>query len=199
MGSSTPRLIAFTLAGLFVATHATAQTPQRAPVATFDELATLLAPGTTVIVTDTKGLEVKGRLSAINGKSLSLLSEGRTQSFGLPDVSEVQQQMPDSILNGALIGLAVGFVLPAVICTSGSDASETAPCVAGAFLLGGLPGLGIGLGIDAVRTRKVTLFRSSGGAPNTLTIVPVMGPGRIELRASVRLGKGGSWESRHDR
>jgi hypothetical protein len=139
-------------------------------------------------VTDTKGLDVKGRLTALSEQSLSVFSEGRTQTFGLPDVSEVRQQIPDSLLNGGLIGLAAGFALPAMLCTSRSDASETEFCLFGTFLFGGLPGLGIGLGIDALLTRKVPLFWS----PSRLIIQPVIGPEQIGLRAFVRLGKRGT-------
>lgn len=191
--------IVFSLAGLLVSTDTSAQTPQLAPVATFSDLITLLPPGTTIIVTDTKGRNVRAKLTGLSGESLSLAMEGRIQTFTRPEIWEVQKVIPDTILDGGLIGLAAGFVLPAVICTSGSDASETVPCVAGAFLLGGLPGLGIGLGIDALRTRKVMLFRSSSGTPNAFTIAPVVTPGRIELRASVRLGKTGRRESRRRR
>lgn len=192
-------LVVFSLAGLLVSTDTSAQTPQLAPVAAFSDLAALLPPGTTIVVTDTKGRHVKGKLSGLSGESLSLAMDGRIQKFTRPEIWEVRKVIPDTIVNGGLIGLAAGFVLPAVICTSRSDASETVSCVAGAFALGGLPGLGIGLGIDAMRSRKVMLFRSSSGTPHAFTVTPVVTPGRIELRASVRLGKTGGRESRRRR
>jgi hypothetical protein len=60
--------------------------------------------------------------------------------------------------------------------------------VIGSFVFGGLPGFAIGAIVDAVRTRKVMVFRSSSGRPSTVTISPVIAPGGIALRASLRLG-----------
>ena len=67
--------------------------------------------------------------------------------------------MPDSILNGGFIGLAIGTAGPLVVCTSVGDSSETPGCVAGSLGFGGLPGFAIGAIIDRLRSRNVTLFR----------------------------------------
>ena len=182
------RLIALSLVGLFPPAAISAQTTLSQPASTFSNLAPLLPPGATIVVTDQRGRRVKGELTVLSGQSLSLATGDGPLTFVQSDVSEVRRQISDRVLDGGLIGLVAGFAVPAAICAGRSDGSETAACTIGSLIFGGLPGFAIGAIVDAVRTRKVTVFRSSTGRPSPVTISPVIAPGGIALRASLRLG-----------
>lgn len=188
MHSWTFQLIALSLVALCAPATIAAQTTPSQPASTFSNLATELPPGATIVVTDQRGRRVKGELTGLSRQSLSLATRDGALTFTQPDVSEVRRQVSDSVLDGGVIGLIAGFAAPAAICTSRSDSSETVGCVLGSMLLGGLPGFAIGAIVDAARTRKVVVFRSSSGRPSTVIISPVIAPGRIALRASLRLG-----------
>ncbi len=184
MGSWKTCGIALGLVALNVPGGAFGQTGQPgAEVATFAGLAPQLPAGTTVVVTDTNGRRVKGKLTELTTESLTILTGSGGQTFARSTVREVQKQIPDSKLDGGLIGFAAGWGVPAAVCTGRSDSSETGSCVAGTLVFGGLPGLAIGMMIDAIHTRKVVVFEA---APRrTVSVTPVVAPGRIELQASV--------------
>lgn len=133
-----------------------------APVAAFGEIASRVSvsSGGSVIVTDSSGRQVKGKLTALSSDALTLLTDGRTLTFRDEQVREVRHRLPDSRLEGAFIGLAAGWIVPASVCTGRSDSSETAGCVMGTLFYGGLPGFFIGMGIDAMQAKTVTVFRS---------------------------------------
>ena len=82
-----------------------------APVPSFDQLATRLRVGDTVYVTDAAGREHKGTISDLSASSLALLVEKTPRDFPKANVHTIQSQQPDSLANGALIGLAVGAAL----------------------------------------------------------------------------------------
>ena len=132
------------------------------PVVVFSEIASRVNvnSGGSVIVTDSSGRQVKGKLTALSSDTLTLLTDGRTLTFRDQQVREVRHRLPDSKLEGAWIGLAAGWIVPAAVCASRSDSSETVSCVLGTAFYGGLPGFFIGMGIDAMQAKTVTVFRS---------------------------------------
>jgi hypothetical protein len=164
MSGASRQLAAFAIAANMFPICANAQQAPEAgvPVATFAEFASGAAvkSGVTLTVTDISGRLVTGRLTALSSDALSILTgERRVLTFRDQEVREVRRRMPDSKWQGALIGLAAGWLVPAAVCTSRSDSSETLGCVLDTFLLGGLPGLGIGAAIDAVQGKTVIVFR----------------------------------------
>jgi hypothetical protein len=161
--SGRPAFIALML-GLF-AGSAWGQSPAAVdvPAAAFAEIASgaNVRSGATLIVTDQSGRRVAGRLTAISSDALSILTrDQRALTFRDQEVREVRRRVPDSKWEGALIGFAAGWLVPAAVCASRSDSSETLGCVLDTFLLGGLPGLGIGAAIDAAQGRAVIVFRA---------------------------------------
>lgn len=154
-------LIALSLVGLFSPAAISAQTTPSQPASTFSNLAALLPPGATIEVTDQQGRRIKGEVTVLSGQSLSLATGDGPRLFMQPDVSAIRRHISDRVLDGGLIGLVAGFAVPATICASRSDSSETGACVFGTLVFGGLPGFAIGAIVDAVRTRKVTVFRSA--------------------------------------
>ena len=77
----------------------------QATAGSFEELGGLVKAEETVVVTDMNG-RVRGALSAVGKDSLSLVIDGRTQSFARSEVSTVR--LTDGLGNGALIGAGVG-------------------------------------------------------------------------------------------
>jgi len=84
----------------------------------FQELSGQLEPGDTLIVTDVNGRKTKGELGTLTPSSLELIvrkteADGRETRVRLApllerDVRRIVLEEPDSVVNGALIGLAAG-------------------------------------------------------------------------------------------
>jgi hypothetical protein len=146
-----------------IASVSHAQTPESEPAATFADLALRLPPQSFLVVTDQQGRRTGGRLIGIERSTLSIKTD-RPVTFSQPDVQIVQRKLPDSVLDGGVIGFAIGMALPLIVCTSISDSSETVGCAIGAAGFGGLSGFAIGALIDRVRGRMVTIFRSPQGS-----------------------------------
>jgi len=183
------RLGALMLAAtLFPAAAKGQQTPgTRAPVVSFDEMASRVDVGATVIVADTSGQRIRGRLTALSSEALSMLTGGRTVTFRDDQVREVQQRLRDSKRDGAAIGFLAGWLVPAVVCASRSDSSETSACVLDTLLLGGLPGIAIGAAVDAAHAGTVTVFRSGDSA--RLAVAPIVSRRRLGVQAFMRFGR----------
>jgi hypothetical protein len=112
---------------------------------------------------------------------------GHVFTFKDTEVREVQQRIPDSNVDGALIGLAVGWLPAAIYCSSISDSSETSPCFGEALIYGGLPGLGIGIIVDSFRQTTVTLYRAgNSGAQAGITILPIVTATRKGMALQLR-------------
>lgn len=152
-----------TIAGVAIAalisTPGSAQTSGPEPATTFVDLAPRLPPESTLIVTDRQGRQTRGKLIGIEDDAL-LIRKGGTLSFRQSDVRQIQRKLPDRVLDGGLLGFAIGTIAPLAVCTIRSDSSETVGCVIGSVGFGGLPGFAIGAIVDSYRGRKVTLFRA---------------------------------------
>jgi hypothetical protein len=168
--------LAFVAAILTVAPGASAQEPVR----DFSQLNTRLKPGDTVWVTDAQGREIKGRITSFAPDAIGVEANG-AQLLRADEVRAVEHRRPDSLANGALIGLGVGFGVGAglalLVCSedecSGSGATVFALVIAGI-------GTGIGVGVDAlIPGRRQVVYRASGtpgATPARLSIAPVITP-----------------------
>lgn len=136
-----------------------AQTAEPAAATTFSDLTLRLPPRSFLVVTDRQGRETGGKLIGIERGMLSIQGR-RSVTFSEPEVQLVRQKLPDSVLDGGLIGFAIGMVGPLIVCTSRSDSSETVGCAIGSVGFGGLPGFAIGALMDRARGRMVTMFRA---------------------------------------
>jgi hypothetical protein len=118
---------------------------------TFDQLRVLVKPGDTLIVTDETGARVRGKVSQLSGTALVLDVSRALRRFQESDVDTIERRGPDSLKNGALIGLAIGGGLAAAAIAAAVSADDMQ---AGWFLIavpvyGGI-GAGIGAGMDAL-------------------------------------------------
>ncbi len=84
-------------------------TPVAAPAQTvassFDELRRVLKTGQTVIVTDTGGRQIKGKVSDVGSSALVILIP-QSRTFAESSVMEIEGT--DSLWNGALLGAGIG-------------------------------------------------------------------------------------------
>jgi hypothetical protein len=149
------------------------------PVKSFDQLNTRLKPGDTVWVTDMQGREIKGKIQGLAPNALTLNADG-AKTLAARDISAIREREPDSLKNGALIGLGVGGGLALVAClglAEGSGDSGWCAAVVGVY---GAVGAGIGVGIDAlIPGKKRVAYRAPGAAGSAqarLSFAPVITP-----------------------
>lgn len=150
------------------------------PVATFDQLNTRLKVGETVYVTDTQGREREGTILELSALSLTLDHHG-AQKLAVTEVQLVQKRQRDSLVNGALIGLAIGAVVGAgLVAASKCDPGECYAVPAADIFLGGVcvgAGVGIGLLADAaIPGKKRVVYRAPGSPSTHVLVVPFVTP-----------------------
>ena len=168
------RLLHFVLALLCLSASAMAQEPVR----DFTQLNTRLKPGDTVWVTDAAGREVKGRIVDLAPGGVTVKSDV-SRTYGPADVNLIHERRPDSLKNGALIGLGIGGGLVLGLCLAGEASEGDGWCALAAGIYGGA-GAAIGVGIDAlIPGKKIVAYRAPGssGAPSArVSFAPVITP-----------------------
>lgn len=156
----------------------------------YQELRLLVRAGDTVTVTDNGGQQVSGRITDLSASSLALMVDGRPRQFAESEVATISQRRGDSLANGALIGLVIGAALPAiglVVAVNRDDydddvsGGEVAAIIA---VYGGL-GAAVGVGIDALITRRMVIFERRSTSGVTFAIAPLVGPARVAARLSI--------------
>lgn len=169
--------------------------------ASFAELQTLVKPGDTIEVTDTKRRKTTGRLGDLSASSLELLvrrtdqNGERTvpQKVAEADVTGIRVARRDSLWNGMAIGLGVGAGLglgfAQLACQLENETGDG--CTEGtrvsAFVMVAGLGAAIGLGIDAAKRKKIDVYQRAPTRPVTgLSVVPVVSPSAAGIRMSLR-------------
>ena len=149
------------------------------PVKSFDQLNTRLKPGDTVYVTDAQGREVKGRITSFAPDSMGIDGDG-ARTFKAVEVRLVENRRHDSLANGTLVGLAVGFGVGAGLTYAACSGDECSWGGAAALvLLVTGAGAGVGAGVDAAMPgRRQVVYRAGGAGVSTrLSLAPVITPG----------------------
>ena len=126
------------LAALFLIA---APTPARAQVVpnTFTDLPVLLKPGDRVTVIDSSGLETSGRVGELSTTSMSIRGRQGDRRFGEADVVVIRQLQSDSLLNGTLVGVAIGVGIGLVAdlsCGNGPSCGSTGEVIGGSAVWG---------------------------------------------------------------
>jgi len=149
----------------------------------FEQLQLLVRVGDAISVRESNGAETAGKIDRLSSSSLTLVTSGRQREFRETDVNTIRQRRGDSLANGALWGLASGVaaggVFAAVFC---GDCSGGVLAV-NALFVGGV-GAGIGVGVDALITRRVVIFERPSGAA-ALGVIPLLGQRRRGVALSV--------------
>jgi hypothetical protein len=149
----------------------------------FEELMRIVKAEETVIVTDMRGRRVKGVLTAGGKDSVSLATDGRTQTFARSEVSTVR--VADGFGNGALIGAGAGLATAlGILAIAGSGDGYVLPSakVGAPLLLSGIGAL-VGALIDRAHEGGRVLYVSPG---QTSVVSPLLGKDRIGVLVSVR-------------
>ena len=127
----------------------------------FSQLPALLMPGDTIEVTESTGYRRTGTFQNVTASSIAFDWAGRRLTVADADVTRIVVEHHDSLLNGLLIGCAVGLAPGAFFVAArhgGSDPIRDTgkqlrllliPAVAGAF---------VGTGIDAVHFERRTVY-----------------------------------------
>jgi hypothetical protein len=163
------------------------------PATSLAELAQWVRIGDRVTVTDASGRKVKGLIGSLKPDGFSLVAEvvgGRdaVREFTQSDLQAITRREPDSLRNGALIGLGAGavFFLTAFAASDGCEfESNCGALVAiGTAIYAGI-GAGIGVGVDAlVPGRERVIYRRPGGRA-TLGLSPRLTPQKQAVVFSV--------------
>jgi hypothetical protein len=154
----------------------------------FDQLSLLIEAGDTITVRDSNGAETTGKLDSLTAHGLTIVSDGRPQEWGDGDVSRIFQRKQDSLANGALWGLAGGAgaygVLAAIVC-SGGDCEEPDATVAAALAVYAGLGAAVGVGIDALITRRHMIYEQPSRSA-ALSFAPILTHGKRGVMLMVK-------------
>lgn len=160
---------------------AEAQTTARS----FAELTGIVKAEERVIVIDMRGRRVKGAITAVDKDSVSLATDGRTQTFAQSEVSTVR--VADGFGNGTLIGAGAGLGAALgilAIAASGDGYVLPSAKVGAPVLLSGIGAL-MGALIDRAHEGGRVLYVSPGQT-STLVVSPLLGRVRQGVLVSVR-------------
>lgn len=150
------------------------------PATSFDELRLRLKNGQTVVVTDTSGQRIKGKVRELSGSppALAVLTPA-PRTFVEGSIAEIRTT--DSLLTGALVGGGIGAGL--ALWDYLIDPSEPGNGVIFGVAIG--VGTAVGAGIDALIDGRRLLYRA-GPQERTVTIAPIAARNRKGVQVSVR-------------
>jgi hypothetical protein len=146
-------------------------------VSSFEQLQVLVKPGDTVTVTDMTGTTTKGKIEALTPESLRLSANDIVREFSANDTRLVRQRKSDSLKNGAIVGAVTSggaaAVMVGVLCAAFGDCPAAG--VVGYIGLFGAIGAGAGASVDALITKRHTLYQSPGTAAlNRFQVKPLI-------------------------
>src|SRR5688572_28043798 len=179
-------LLVIQIAALIILVASTAEAQELA--GTFDQLRVLVKPGDTLTVVDDSGQRVEGKVSSLSASALSLMVSGTPRQFLSTEVNTIEKRGPDSVKNGALIGLAIGAGIGtagmvALVATAEDDVVGF--MAVGVLMYAGI-GAGIGTRIDSLIEGRRAIYAISGSARSALIVAPLLGKTRKGLRVSLR-------------
>jgi len=156
---------------------------QAQPVSAFPDLWMRLKSGDKVFVLDGSGRETAGVFAKVSDSTLSLLVDGQLRELPPTDVRQIARQ-GDSLMNGFLIGAAIGGGLEAAAFSSCDDIYDECLHPAAAAAIGGLFFGGVGALIDHFIKGRTVVFRVKSTA---LRFRPGVDASQRGVRASLVL------------
>jgi ElaB/YqjD/DUF883 family membrane-anchored ribosome-binding protein len=165
---------------VFSAVFLTAHAVTAQPVASLDQLASVLTSQTSVDVTTTDGKRVRGTLASVDRNHLRLATAGREIDIRTDQVRKIETRRRDSLWNGLLIGAGVGAAL-GLIPDYYDDCEECHDSLYGSIAAGA----GVGLLIDALRSSRRVVYEAPTDKSSTHVGVAV-GRESIAVRATLR-------------
>ena len=136
-------------------------------------LARLQAVGRTrpVTVADKAGHELRGTIADVSESRLCLQIAGEIRCFEAADVGSVRVRKDDSLVNGALIGAAVGSACTSLIFLD-NECRDDASCYVAVAVYGGV-GAAAGLLVDALMHGSLVVYAASLRKEARLTVAPM--------------------------
>jgi hypothetical protein len=114
----------------------------------------------TIYVTDDTGLRTEGRVLSVDNDSLVMLVDGAQRRFDAARVQGIEKR-GDSLLNGALIGAAVGVAFGLILTAIDDGCSgdyEIGICTGADVVSGLLISGAVGIGIDALIVGRTRVY-----------------------------------------
>ena len=180
------RLARTSALALFVACHAPLASAQSVP-ASFTDLQFLVAPGDRVTVVDTAGTQTKGRISELDGSTLSIRSGDGQRRFRVDDVVVIRQRKQDSVRNGVIIGAAIGAGLGVIAELSCGARDEYCGYTGIATIGSAIWGTFVGVTADLLHSTPREVFRRGpDGVSKSLTVSPLVAPRGAGAQVALR-------------
>jgi hypothetical protein len=137
-----------------------------------ERLSGAIRPGLTVSIVDDEGRQTEGRVMDVSTEVIRLSLRGTSEEVRLDRIVRIDK--PDSLKNGALIGLAVGLSLGVFGSAMQAPDIEAKWAVAN-IAWNGVACTLLGTGIDALVDTRRTLYQRSGGVRGRVS--PIVGRG----------------------
>lgn len=155
------------------------------PARSFAQLKRLATSGDRVTVIDTAGASAAGTVIRITDADLAVELDGSPRNRTPSQVRQVRRRMGDSVLNGMLIGAAVGAGTGSLSYLD-NECREKSGCAAGLFM-GTAIFAGIGAAIDALIRSDRVIYNAPTDSHISRTRVTVLaGKERAALQFIVR-------------
>ncbi len=155
------------------------------PAQSFEQLKGLVAPGDDLTIFHPSGATTRGKLSAITPQELIVDVGGDVRRLGPTDIRAIRRRGTDSIVNGILIGAAIGTVLGSLNYLD-NECRGDAGCAAG-LALGAAVCAGAGGLVDAlIRPSQLIYERAPTGATRLVRPALVSQGWRAAVQVSVR-------------
>jgi hypothetical protein len=135
-----------------------------------------------VWITDAGGRVEKRRIVGVSGDIVTSTAGDDVRRFRTTEIARVQTRQSDSVLNGALIGAGAGVGAVLLLCTA-MEPWENCRDDVGPMLGIGAIGAGIGIAVDALIRRRVTLYDAQG--PSRLRVTPLVRRGAASIQLSL--------------
>jgi hypothetical protein len=159
--------------------------------ASFGELDQRIGQGDFVYVTDSNGKRIAGTVDRLSATSLTIHSGPKSYDLQPDQVNFIRQGVPDSLKNGALLGLAGGAALGIAGAATQAKyvAFHSSHYVVGAAVGGGV-GAAIGALIDSVRQNQQVIYarpsqQKTASWLRSVNIGPVVSKNRKGVALSV--------------
>jgi hypothetical protein len=143
-------------------------------------LETALVPRRTVWLTDSNGREQKMRIVGVSGGIITARSEQEILQIVAADVVRVRARVADPVVNGAIIGAGTAIASGLFLCSL-TERWENCRDDVGPMLRMGALGAGVGLALDALLRRRLTIYERSG-ATVRLRAAPFVAARGVGLR-----------------
>jgi len=155
---------------MFGLTFASAAGAQQV-VSSLEELKILGNTNSKVTVTDRNGREFRGTVDDASEPLLSLRIAGSIHRFAAADVRSVRVRKEDPLVDGALIGAAVGGGVTSLMFLD-NECRDDPVCYAAVAVYAGIGALA-GLGIDALIHRSIVVYAAlAPSAQRAGTVAP---------------------------